>query len=112
MLIADDRYLQLVRTLTDARAGSDTYVVMGRAWVENRIQVALCAADIYPASSADCGRGHPSIMMHSEEPSRDDVAEIEQVLAGLGIAKATKSLPKISAKNLRECPQRPAYRRQ
>ncbi|MET4242747.1 hypothetical protein [Bradyrhizobium sp. RT10b] len=52
MLIADDRYFALVRTLTDARADSDDYVVMGRNWVETQVQVALCAADVYPASSA------------------------------------------------------------
>lgn len=86
MLIADDRYFQLLHTLTDAHAGSDEYVVMGRAWVENRIQVALCAADIYPASSADCEPGHPSIVLHGEEPSTELVAEIDRVLAGLGSA--------------------------
>ncbi len=53
MLIADDRYFALLKTLTDSRAGSDYYVVMGRNWVETQIQVALCAADIYPASSED-----------------------------------------------------------
>lgn len=84
MLIADDRYFQLLHTLTDAHADSDTYVVMGRAWIENRIQVALCAADIYPASSADCDPGHPSIVLHGEEPSAELVAEIDQMLAGLG----------------------------
>lgn len=51
MLIADDRYFQLVHTLTDAHAGSDYFVVMGRAWVENQVQVALCEWGIYPASS-------------------------------------------------------------
>lgn len=84
MLIADDRYFQLLHTLTEAHAGSDAYVVMGRAWVENCIQVALCAADVYPASSADCDPSHPSIVMHGEEPSREVVAEIDRMLAGLG----------------------------
>ncbi|WP_168195449.1 hypothetical protein [Bradyrhizobium sp. NAS80.1] len=51
MLIADDRYFALVKALTDAHAGSDDYVAMGRAWVENQVQVALCAADVYPESS-------------------------------------------------------------
>lgn len=86
MLISDANYSQLLRTLTDAHAGSDDYVVMGRAWVENRIQVALCAADVYPASSADCDPGHPSIVLHGEEPSAELVAEIDRVLAGLGSA--------------------------
>jgi hypothetical protein len=53
MTIADDRYFQLVRALTDLNAGSDDYVVMGRNWVETQVQVALCAADIYPASSTE-----------------------------------------------------------
>lgn len=53
MTIADDRYFQLVRSLTDLNAGSDDYVVMGRNWVETQVQVALCAADIFPASSED-----------------------------------------------------------
>lgn len=86
MLIADQNYSALVTTLTDAHAGTDSYVVMGRAWVENRIQVALCAADVYPASSADCDPGHPAIVLHGEEPSREVVADIEQMLAGLGSA--------------------------
>lgn len=86
MLIADDRYFQLLHTLTEAHAGSDTYAVMGRTWIENRIQVALCAADIFPASSADCDPGHPSIVMHGEGPSREVVAEIDRMLAGLGSA--------------------------
>ncbi|MET4067521.1 hypothetical protein ABID58_002310 [Bradyrhizobium sp. S3.2.6] len=84
MLIADGRYFQLVHTLTDAHAGSGDYVVMGRGWVENRIQVALRAADVYPASSADCDPDHPSIVLHGEEPSREVVTDIEQVLANLG----------------------------
>ncbi|WP_426609503.1 hypothetical protein [Bradyrhizobium sp. McL0616] len=53
MLITDDRYFQLVHTLTEAHAGTDNFVVMGRVWVENQIQVALCKADIYPASSEE-----------------------------------------------------------
>lgn len=84
MLIADDRYLALVTKLTDAHAGSDDYVGMGRAWVENQVQVALCAADIFPASSADCDPDHPSIVLHSEEPYAELVAEVDEVLAGLG----------------------------
>ncbi|WP_441280162.1 hypothetical protein [Bradyrhizobium sp. 63_E2_N1_3] len=86
MLIADDRYFALVTTLTDAHAGSDSYAVMGRAWVENHIQVALCAADIYPASSADCDLDHPAIVLHGEEPYAELVAEVDEVLAGLGSA--------------------------
>ncbi|UEM16592.1 hypothetical protein J4G43_021690 [Bradyrhizobium barranii subsp. barranii] len=86
MLIADDRYFALVTTLTDAHAGSDSYAVMGRAWVESQIQVALCAADIYPASSADCEPDHPAIVLHGEKPSAELVAEIDQALAGLGSA--------------------------
>lgn len=82
MTISDASYFALLKTLTDAHAGSDDYVVMGRAWVESRIQVALCAADVYPASSADRDPGHPSIVMHGEEPSADLVAEIDQILAG------------------------------
>jgi hypothetical protein len=53
MTIADDRYFQLVRALTDLHAGSDHYGLMGRNWMETEVQVALCAADIYPASSED-----------------------------------------------------------
>ncbi|MET4216078.1 hypothetical protein ABIB00_001265 [Bradyrhizobium sp. LB14.3] len=87
MLIADDRYFALLRTLTDAHAGSDDYVAMGRGWVENRIQVALCAADVYPASSADCDPDHPSIVLHGEEPSSELVAEVELMLASLGRCK-------------------------
>ncbi|OAF13916.1 hypothetical protein [Bradyrhizobium neotropicale] len=70
MTISDCRYFKLVETLTDMQAGTDRYVVMGRAFVEHRVQVALCAADIYPASSADRDPAHPS--------------EIDQGLAGLG----------------------------
>ncbi|MEH2542804.1 hypothetical protein [Bradyrhizobium sp. AZCC 1699] len=85
-LIADDRYFQLVRVLTDAHIGSDYYVVMGRAYVENQVQVTLCAADIFPASSADCDPDHPSIVMHGEEPAAELVGEIELMLASLGSA--------------------------
>jgi hypothetical protein len=53
MLIADIRYTTLVRTLTDQHAGSDEYTAMGRAYVENQVQSALCAAGIFPESSED-----------------------------------------------------------
>jgi hypothetical protein len=86
MLIADERYFALLTTLTDMHKGCDTYVVIGRAWVENQVQVALCTADIYPASSADCDPHDPSIVLHGEEPSAELVAEVEQMLAGLGSA--------------------------
>jgi hypothetical protein len=51
MTISDRRYFALVKTLTDIQARTDRYVVMGRAWVENRVQAALCDWGIYPASS-------------------------------------------------------------
>lgn len=38
---------------TDQHEGSDHFAVMDRAWVENRIQVALCEADVFPESSAE-----------------------------------------------------------
>jgi hypothetical protein len=53
MTIPDQTYFKLVRVLTDQHVGSDYFAVMGRDWVENRIQVALCEADVYPASSED-----------------------------------------------------------
>jgi len=53
MTIPDDQYFRLVKTLTDQHEGSDYFAVMGRAWVENQIQVALCAADVFPESSED-----------------------------------------------------------
>lgn len=85
MLITDDRYFALLTTLTDAHARTDRYAVMGRAWVENQVQLALCAADIYPASS-DCDADHPAIVLHGEEPSAELVAEVDLMLAGLGSA--------------------------
>ena len=82
-LIADDRYFQLVRVLTDEHTDTD-YAGLGHAVLENRIQLALAEiADIYPASSADCDPDHPAIVMHGEEPSKDLVAEVELMLAAL-----------------------------
>ncbi|GAB9138204.1 MULTISPECIES: hypothetical protein [Bradyrhizobium] len=51
MTISDRRYFKLVKTLTDMQAGTDRYAVMGRSWVENQVQVALCDWGIYPTSS-------------------------------------------------------------
>lgn len=51
MTISDASYFALLKTLTDMQGDSDTYAVMGRAWVENQVQVALCEWSIYPASS-------------------------------------------------------------
>lgn len=51
MTITDRRYFQLLKTLTDMQASTDRYVVMGRSWVENQVQVSLCEWGIYPASS-------------------------------------------------------------
>lgn len=87
MLIADDRYFALVKALTDLHAGSDRYVVLGRNWVESDVQHLLCAADIYPASSADCDPGHPSIVLHGDEPAAELVAEIDRVLADWGSSR-------------------------
>lgn len=84
MLIADDRYFALVKALTDLHAGSDSYVVLGRNWVETDVQHLLSLANVFPASSADFDPDHPSIVLHGEEPTAELVAEIDQVLAGLG----------------------------
>jgi hypothetical protein len=51
MTISDASYFALLKTLTDMQGDTDRYVVMGRAWVENTVQVALCEWGIYPASS-------------------------------------------------------------
>jgi hypothetical protein len=56
MLIADDRYFALVNALTklDRTTECPFSNLRGRrSWIENQVQVALCAADIYPASSAE-----------------------------------------------------------
>jgi hypothetical protein len=51
MLLPDHQYFRLVRTLTDQHEGSDSFAVMGRPWIENQVQVALCEADVFPSSS-------------------------------------------------------------
>ncbi len=51
MLLPDRHYSRLVNALTDRHEGSDYYELMGRAWVENQVQVVLCEADVYPRSS-------------------------------------------------------------
>lgn len=51
MRISDASYLALLKTLTDMQSDTDGYVVLGPAWVENKVQVALCDWGIYPASS-------------------------------------------------------------
>lgn len=53
MLIADDRYFALVKALTDLDQKQCPFCSPSdrRTWIENQIQVALCAADVYPASS-------------------------------------------------------------
>ncbi|MDH2399449.1 hypothetical protein QCM77_05735 [Bradyrhizobium sp. SSUT18] len=88
MLIADDRYLALVKALTELDQEQCPFSSANdrRTWAENQIQVALCAADIYPASSADCDSDQPSIAMHGEEPSAELVGKVELMLAGLGSA--------------------------
>jgi len=74
MLIVDDRYTALVRTLTELHAaGSDEDAV-----IENSIRIALCAAD---TSSADFDPDHPSIVLHGEEPSDELATEIDGMLA-------------------------------
>lgn len=89
MLIADDRYFALVKALTKLDQTTQcpfSSATARRTWIETQIQEALCAADVYPASSADCDPGHPSIVLHGEEPSTEQVVEIDQALASLGSA--------------------------
>lgn len=51
MTISDASYFALLKTLTDMQGDTDDYVVLGPAWVENKVQVALCEWGIYPANS-------------------------------------------------------------
>lgn len=83
-LLSDGRYFALVRTLTKLDLNQCPFSSPRdrRTWVENQVQVALCEADVYPASSADCKPDHPSFLMRGEEPSADLIAEVELMLAG------------------------------
>lgn len=77
MLIADDRYFQLVCTLTKLDQTTQcpfSNAKDRRTWIETQVQEALCVANVFPASSADCEPDHPSIAMHGEEPSSELVA--------------------------------------
>lgn len=56
MMIDDDRYFALVKALTKLDQTTQCPFASPsarRTWIENQVQVALCAADIYPASSAE-----------------------------------------------------------
>jgi len=86
MLIADDRYFALVKSLTDLDQDQCPFSIATarRIWIETQIQDALCVANVYPASCADCDPDHPSIVLHGDEPSAELVAEIGKTLVGLG----------------------------
>lgn len=89
MLITDDRYFALVKALTELDQTTQCPFANAksrRTWIETQVQEALCTADVYPTSSADCERDHPSIVLHGEEPSSELVAEIDQALPSLGSA--------------------------
>ncbi|WP_165405437.1 hypothetical protein [Bradyrhizobium genosp. SA-3] len=54
MLIADDRYLALVKTLTELDRTTQCPFSSPRdrrTWIETEVQQALCVAGVYPASS-------------------------------------------------------------
>ncbi|UWU89769.1 hypothetical protein [Bradyrhizobium sp. CB1015] len=54
MLIADDRYTTLVKTLTELDQTTQCPFAnprARRAWIETQVQEALCAADVYPENS-------------------------------------------------------------